>query len=169
MKTIRLLSITSLWLIISCFLIISCEKHSEIPPPQKPKMLSKTTNWGICCVWNGVDDCVPPKVNCFEEIVITPNDEILAQAIDDLDDAILQGANAIKEFFDSGSWGTIWPDLDADEGENASNIDYLEKLQSGNYTMKKITETPFYYYLSGEGTTWSNSEAEFVLVLKDDD
>ena len=31
--------------------------------------------WGIKRIWNGVDACVPPPVNCFDDVVVTPEKE----------------------------------------------------------------------------------------------
>ncbi len=107
--------------------------------------------------------CSSPKSNCFDDVVISriaDYNEIVTAANGNRQDA--------ANYFNSSSWKNVFPDLDADEGVNAENINYLNKLKSGNYDLIKYTDssTPNnVHFLAGDAATVTTSNAEFDLQV----
>ncbi|HNR47776.1 MAG TPA: hypothetical protein PKN14_00875 [Bacteroidia bacterium] len=143
----------------------SCEKNNVKDEMTDHSMMSETAKiskkkWGLCCVWNGVDKCVKPKVNCFAEVIITG-----LQAYNDLISASNGTSESTSQYFNSDAWRNIFPDLDVDEGEYSDNIKYLNKLQSGNYALIYQTEGDITYFFAGDPDNLTFDNFEFVLQV----
>ncbi len=89
-------------------LIAACSKKNATPVNSTDLEKTAITNpyanakqnpsgWGICCVWNGVDKCVSPKVNCFDEVII--KGVALESAFRNFNSAVGLGSKAISAFF----------------------------------------------------------------------
>lgn len=151
--------------IITLFVVASCEKQnlptenggtSSILETAK----TPTKKWGLCCVWNGVDRCVKPKVNCFDEVIINAR-----QAYNNLLGAADGNAHSTYMFFNSDNWKEVFPNFDVDEGEYADNIKYLKKLQSGNYALIYTTKGNITYFFAGTPDNLTFDNFEFVLQV----
>lgn len=124
--------------------------------------LKQTGTWGICCVWNGVDDCVKPAVNCFDPIIITPKASELRAAKSKLDSSITKGSKVISEFFMSDDAKKLFPDLTCVCDKNTF-LEYYNKLVSGNYYIDLNQKgNKFYYQVKPNGSNL----VDFVLVIK---
>jgi len=182
MKTIKITGLLSFLAIVIALAFTACSKEAMEPqamnpgtvnnvnptPPKGGNPGTQTILWGIHRHWDdaipGNDGrpgcCLPPAVECFDDVVATG----LGTYVDEFEDAIAGGASEIATFFTTGNYEQLFPDFD-----EAANIDYLEKLQSGNYyividarsiIITTQTQTTFYkVYESGTTTL------EFVLQL----
>lgn len=133
----------------------STSSNSTITSKQKP-------GWGICCVWNGVDACVSPAVNCFDEVVVKPKYTEVAKALQNFDSAISNGPKEIASFFLSNDAKILFPDLICFCDSNPFN-EYVSKLTSGNYYITTTQKgNKFYYLVKPNGT----NAVDFVLTIK---
>lgn len=99
-------------------------------------------DWGATLDWAGnplVVLCLPGGTNCYPPIDIYPS------ALEPLDDAIDNGADGVKEFFDDDE---VWLDLFPDQ---LSKMDHLIDLQSGNFTMSKLVDGDKVMYVATDG------------------
>jgi hypothetical protein len=122
---------------------------------------AKQSAWGICCVWNGVDACVSPAVNCFDEVVVTPKFSALKTAKDNLDIAAASRSSAqVAAYFQSKDATVLFPDL-----SSAANKSYLADLQSGNYFLVQVDgQGRRSHYLAIQN---GSAKESFVLVVKE--
>lgn len=158
---------------MACLSIIACNKK-EIGLSTQPETnsiitdgnsnLKQNVSWGICCVWNGVDDCVKPAVNCFEPVIITPKYTERAKAKHNFDSLITLGPKGVANFFYSDDAKKLFPDLTCVCDKNPF-IEYLNKLTSGNYYITTTQKgNKFYYLVKPNGT----NNVDFVLVIKEE-
>lgn len=151
--------------ITTLFVVATCEK-SNLPTENGgtssflETAKTSTKKWRLCCVWNGVDKCVKPKVNCFDEVIINGN-----QSFNELVTASDGTASSASTFFNSNKWQVIFPDFDVDEGEYADNINYLKKLQSGNYALIYDTKGDITYFFAGTPDSLTFDNFEFVIQV----
>jgi hypothetical protein len=149
-------------------LMVSLTRCAKIESgaPSNDQVSAKTTTWGICCVWDEeCGECTPVVVNCYEPIIITSDPELTAQA--NLDNAADGDAEDVSTFFSGLQWATLFPDLDADEGEHAYNAVNLDSLRTGRYDMLRCVDGDNSYYMAGPEGELAIDNVDFVLVLED--
>lgn len=151
----------SLFLLIAFLAIVGCQKE-QAQHLSSTTSMAKQSTWGICCYWDLITKSCPSTYayNCFDPIIVYPNNEYL----DNLIESIGDGADGVADFFTTGGWQHLFPDLDADEGDNI-NIEYLEKLQSGLYSMLLSVTGNTYSFLAGPEGEFGIDDPEFVLVV----
>jgi len=151
--------------------INSCSKKNDASAPipssnnsinKDLSISSKQKSWGICCVWNGVDRCVPPAVNCFDEVVVKPKYTEVVKALKHFDDAVNGSSTDVASFFVSDDAKILFPDLVC-FCDNNEFKDYLNKLISGNYYITKTQQGNKFYYLVKQNGT---NVVDFVLTIK---
>lgn len=144
--------------------ISACTKEEQSNSAGINSSSLKQSSWGICCTFYvGPGACSSPKTNCFDEVVISRIEDY-----NELVDAANGGKQEVADYFNSESWKNIFPDLDADEGENSANIDYLRKLQSGDYDLVIYVhgDTPDKVnFLAGDDDEVTENNAEFDLQV----
>lgn len=136
--------------------------NNSIGTTTNAESLKQKASWGICCVWNGVDNCVKPAVNCFDEIIVKPKYTDVAKALSNFDIAVNNGADAIASFFTSNDAQVLFPDLTCICDKNPY-VSYLNKLISGKYYISRMERgNKFFYLVKPNGT----NNVDFVLTIK---
>jgi len=154
MKKVAILPL--LVMAILTFAFFACQKTTDETNQTVKNIQLKSGEWGLHKVWNGVDDCPPPAVNCYDDIIVKPPNNYVT----DLNNKVDSGR--ISTFFaDGGDWQYLFPDL----GTGSINQAYLHKLSSGHYSITKVTSSNRIFYLAGETGTFNPSNPEFVLVI----
>jgi hypothetical protein len=163
MKTLNLLAVCSLVL----FSFSACEKEDlskSITPPNSTTTLAEAAPeqtkaaspaWGVCCVYNGVDGCTSPKVNCFDDVEIGPK---TAAPFTNFEIALANGN--VQGWFNSADRLALFPSL---RGR------YLGALLSGNMTLVEVAtsrvDKKFYKAVNaGQGDN-QNTGNEFILQV----
>jgi hypothetical protein len=157
-------------LIFSISFLTSCEKEDTTTSSdnriEKEFSSQKYSSWAVMrTFYFGPGTCSTPPTNCFPDVIISPE---RVGAYDELLRAVEEDHDAIAAFFnDPELWSEIWPDLDADEGPGAENIEYLTKLQSGYYDMifSYDEESHVMHFIAGLAEYGQINEDNFEFVL----
>lgn len=110
-------------------------------------------DWGFTLYWAGDVtnvSCSPDGGNC------APPFDVYPSALASLDDAIPGGSDGVKEFFDEeDNWVDLFP-------ENFASTTQLEDLQTGNYSLTKLTHNNIVMYVASNGTDEFSFQMELI-------
>jgi hypothetical protein len=149
--------------VITIFFLVSCTDNelalneSEILEPNNELKDSPPDDWEIHRVFTG-EICEPPAVNCFDDIIITPDDDVRKSA-NVLDTYLTDNPADVKAFFLSNKYMSVFPNL-------TNKPKYLNKLRSGKYSAMKIEHGLNQYYLFGKKGEFTQKNPEFVIPVK---
>lgn len=163
MKTLRFKPLMAGVAIALMVGFVSCEKAMD-EPVARPESAQNSQEgvakhqWGAHRWWlrNAPPElCLPYGFNCFDPVIIR------GMYLSELDSAIMGGSIGVKSFFQNKEkWENILPGLGA-----TSNLPFLYKLQSGNYSMEKIPgrENLLFYVAKAND---SNEEFTFQIFIE---
>ncbi len=150
-KIIFLLFITLVIISVSC-----TKKHGNITEIKTEKAVKKTRKikpTGTQHFEKAILDCMTPAGNCATTVIIRPHLASFKQ----LDNATTLGYTSVVSFFNTPEGKELIIEYFGDE--------YVDKLQSGNYTVisayNSTTSTRF--YLLGKSSSLTLDNAEFVI------
>lgn len=115
--------------------------------------IASAADWGFTEHWAGDEtdvSCTPNGKNCAPPFDVTPS------ALSPLDDAIAGGSDGVKDFFDEeDNWVDLFP-------ENFASTTQLEDLQTGNYSLTKLTHNNIVMYVASNGTDEFSFQMELI-------
>ena len=134
--------------------LTSCEKVSQ----QDISPLPYTANIAGYRIFNGVDDCARSGGNCLGDVIVIGHPQS-RDALNASFAAMTGKPAAVKAFFTGKSWKEQFPSLNTADAEP-----FLERLQSGEYDIKRVEAGKKVFYYAGAGEL-SPSRNEVVLPI----